>query len=69
MSAVAVDIFRAEDMRPWLFRAAKILFAMAGEGVCIEGQEDPGDYILELIDALGQDDWDEALRVLGEGEP
>lgn len=50
--------------RTYLARAVAIVNAFASEGITIEGEEDPQDFMLELVDVLDVDHEDDAWQAV-----
>jgi len=42
----------ADDVKVYLGRALAILSAFAGESMAIDGEEDPGDFVMEVAGRL-----------------
>lgn len=69
MPSSSSDLF-AREGREWLIRCLKLVRAMAEEGICIDGHEDPQDVMTELCGQLGleesDDPWAEAMQAFAE---
>lgn len=54
-SQTTIQPLTAADIKIYLGRALAILSAFAGESMAIDGEEDPGDFVMEVAGRLAID--------------